>query len=99
VYTGLDAYYTWIRYQYYKINLEFYLAYMAFKTILCKPIVLRWVQSYLSESKKLIWILEINNHQGLNKELEKDELFVNLASNEYFSIDIKAKFVILILKL
>jgi cytoplasmic iron level regulating protein YaaA (DUF328/UPF0246 family) len=45
----------------------------------------------IGESKNLyeFWKKTITN--SLNKELQKDELFVNLASNEYFSaVDVKA---------
>jgi cytoplasmic iron level regulating protein YaaA (DUF328/UPF0246 family) len=45
----------------------------------------------IDESKNLyeFWKKTITN--SLNKELQKDELFINLASNEYFSaVDVKA---------
>jgi cytoplasmic iron level regulating protein YaaA (DUF328/UPF0246 family) len=45
----------------------------------------------IGEQKNLYEFWKSTITKALNKELEKDELFVNLASNEYFSaIDIKA---------
>ena len=45
----------------------------------------------IGESKNLYEFWKTTITKALNKELEKDELFVNLASNEYFSaIDVKA---------
>jgi cytoplasmic iron level regulating protein YaaA (DUF328/UPF0246 family) len=44
------------------------------------------------EEQKIYMSLEKKVTNALNKELEKDELFVNLASNEYFSaVDTKEK--------
>lgn len=45
----------------------------------------------IGESKNLYEFWKTTITKSLNKELEKDELFINLASNEYFSaIDVKA---------
>jgi len=45
----------------------------------------------IGESKNLYEFWKATVTKALNKELEKDELFINLASNEYFSvIDVKA---------
>lgn len=45
----------------------------------------------IGESKNLYEFWKKNITVALNKELQKDELFINLASNEYFSaVDVKA---------
>jgi cytoplasmic iron level regulating protein YaaA (DUF328/UPF0246 family) len=45
----------------------------------------------IGESKNLYEFWKKNLTNALNKELHKDELFINLASNEYFSaVDVKA---------
>jgi cytoplasmic iron level regulating protein YaaA (DUF328/UPF0246 family) len=45
----------------------------------------------IGESKNLYEFWKTTITKSLNKELKKDELFINLASNEYFSaIDVKA---------
>lgn len=45
----------------------------------------------IGESKNLYDFWKTTITKSLNKELKKDELFINLASNEYFSsIDVKA---------
>jgi cytoplasmic iron level regulating protein YaaA (DUF328/UPF0246 family) len=45
----------------------------------------------IDESKNLYEFWKKNITNSLNKELKKDELFINLASNEYFSaVDVKA---------
>ena len=45
----------------------------------------------VGESQNLYQFWKTTLTQALNKELKKDELFVNLASNEYFSaVDAKA---------
>jgi hypothetical protein len=43
-----------------------------------QSIAWRWAQSYLLEQKKFVWILKATITKALNKELENDELFVNL---------------------
>jgi cytoplasmic iron level regulating protein YaaA (DUF328/UPF0246 family) len=45
----------------------------------------KWAQSYLLENRKNLYEFGKQQLLTLNKELENDELFVNLASNRYFS--------------
>ncbi len=95
VYTGLDAYSIPII----KLeNLQDRLRILSGLYGLLKPLDL--IQAYrlemgtklhIGESKNLYEFWKPSITKALNKELKKGELFVNLASNEYFSaVDIKA---------
>ena len=95
VYTGLDAYSIPID----KLDaLQERLRILSGLYGLLKPLDL--IQAYrlemgtklpIGESKNLYEFWKPTITKALNKELKKDELFINLASNEYFSaIDVKA---------
>ncbi|HEY4616563.1 MAG TPA: peroxide stress protein YaaA [Flavobacterium sp.] len=95
VYTGLDAYSIPID----KLQrLQDSLRILSGLYGLLKPLDL--IQAYrlemgtklpIDESKNLYEFWKNTITKSLNKELKKDELFINLASNEYFSaIDVKA---------
>jgi cytoplasmic iron level regulating protein YaaA (DUF328/UPF0246 family) len=95
VYTGLDAYSIPIE----KLDvLQGRLRILSGLYGLLKPLDL--IQAYrlemgtklpIGESKNLYEFWKATVTKTLNKELEKDELFINLASTEYFSaIDVKA---------
>ena len=95
VYTGLDAYSIPIE----KLEiLQDSLRIVSGLYGLLKPLDL--MQAYrlemgtklpIGESKNLYEFWKTTVTKALNKELKKDELFINLASNEYFSaIDVKA---------
>ncbi|MBG6111052.1 cytoplasmic iron level regulating protein YaaA (DUF328/UPF0246 family) [Flavobacterium sp. CG_23.5] len=95
VYTGLDAYSIPIE----KLEtLQDSLRIISGLYGLLKPLDL--MQAYrlemgtklpIGESKNLYEFWKTTVTKALNKELKKDELFINLASNEYFSaIDVKA---------
>ena len=95
VYTGLDAYSIPIE----KLDvLQDSLRILSGLYGLLKPLDL--MQAYrlemgtklpIGESKNLYEFWKTTLTKALNKELEKDELFINLASTEYFSaIDVKA---------
>jgi cytoplasmic iron level regulating protein YaaA (DUF328/UPF0246 family) len=95
VYTGLDAYSIPIE----KLDaLQDRLRILSGLYGLLKPLDL--IQAYrlemgtklpIGESKNLYEFWKTTLTKALNKELEKDELFINLASTEYFSaIDVKA---------
>ncbi len=95
VYTGLDAYSIPLE----KLeNLQDKLRILSGLYGLLKPLDL--IQAYrlemgtklpIGEKKNLYEFWKATVTKSLNKELEKGELFVNLASNEYFSaIDVKA---------
>jgi cytoplasmic iron level regulating protein YaaA (DUF328/UPF0246 family) len=95
VYTGLDAYSIPIE----KLDtLQDSLRILSGLYGLLKPLDL--IQAYrlemgtkmpVNDSKNLYDFWKANLTKALNKELHKEELFINLASNEYFSaIDVKA---------
>ena len=95
VYTGLDAYSIPIE----KLEtLQNSLRILSGLYGILKPLDL--IQAYrlemgtklvIGESDNLYKFWKTTLTKALNKELEKDELFINLASNEYFSvIDVKA---------
>jgi cytoplasmic iron level regulating protein YaaA (DUF328/UPF0246 family) len=95
VYTGLDSYSIPIE----KLDaLQDRLRILSGLYGLLKPLDL--IQAYrlemgtklpIGESKNLYEFWKTTLTKALNKELEKDELFINLASTEYFSaIDVKA---------
>jgi cytoplasmic iron level regulating protein YaaA (DUF328/UPF0246 family) len=95
VYTGLDAYSIPTE----KLDvLQDHLRILSGLYGLLKPLDL--MQAYrlemgtklpIGESKNLYEFWKPNVTKALNKELKKGELFINLASNEYFSaVDVKA---------
>jgi cytoplasmic iron level regulating protein YaaA (DUF328/UPF0246 family) len=95
VYTGLDAYSIPIE----KLDdLQDRLRILSGLYGVLKPLDL--IQAYrlemgtklpIGESKNLYEFWKVTLTKALNKELEKDELFINLASTEYFSaVDVKA---------
>jgi cytoplasmic iron level regulating protein YaaA (DUF328/UPF0246 family) len=95
VYTGLDAYTIPVE----KLDvLQDKLRILSGLYGILKPLDL--IQAYrlemgtklpISEAKNLYEYWKETVTKTLNKELKKDELFVNLASNEYFSaVDVKA---------